>query len=536
MSIEAVRRVGDPERLMSVQEKGIIDARENAILFGPFRLLPTQRLLLESDKPVRLGSRALDLLIALVERPGELIGKNELMARVWSNVTVVETNLKVQVTALRRALRDGRDGNRYLLNTPGRGYSFVAPVTFRADRQRSAPATATRREHNLPRALTRLIGRSDDLDKLEKQLEHRRLLTIAGPGGIGKTSVALALAERSIDAYEHGAWLIDLAPVSDSGLVPNAVADALGLEVSSENPLPDLIVAIRDRQMLLVIDNCEHVIGSGGALVAEIMRHAPCVHILATSRVPLRVEDERLYWLPPLASPPPSGSLAAADALVFPAVQLFVERVVANSGEFELTDANAPGVADICRKMDGLPLAIGFAAARVAVFGVRGSLAGLDAHMRRLKGGPRGASPRHQSMSATFDWSYSLLDRVEQMVLRRLAIFTDDFTLNAASKVAADAAHSESEIITKVVDLVEKSLLTVDLSNTEPRFRLLETTRAFARIKLAESGERDTINRAHEILRGNPANDRLCRRADAMPFLAAVSNLYDPARAHRRAA
>jgi DNA-binding winged helix-turn-helix (wHTH) protein len=226
---------------------------ERAISFGPFHLIPAQRLLLEGDLPVRLGSRALDILIALVERPGEVLGKDELMARVWPNTVVEEGNLKFQVGALRRTLGGG---NRYLVNVPGRGYSFAAPVTRTEETRPAAPqATTTESTHNLPALLTRLVGRADAVSRIVAQVPRQRLLTIVGPGGIGKTSVALAAAEASINNYEHGVRPIDLAPIGDPRLVPSALAAALGLDIYSDDPLPGLIaatgqaIAARPRQL-----------------------------------------------------------------------------------------------------------------------------------------------------------------------------------------------------------------------------------------------------------------------------------------------
>jgi DNA-binding winged helix-turn-helix (wHTH) protein len=277
--------------------------------------------LLDGDKPVRLGSRALEILIALVERPGELVGKDELMARVWPSTIVVEGNLTVHVAALRRALGDGHGGNRYLVNIPGRGYRFVASVTL-ADQPRPMTAliSPVRREHNLPALLTRLIGRAEVVSRLAKQFSQRRFLSIVGPGGIGKTSVALAVAEALIEAHEHGVWLVDLASIAEPHLVPTALATALGLEIRSENPLPGLIADLRDKRMLLLLDNCEHVIEAAAALAVGILKGAPDVRVLATSREPLRAEGERVHRLSPLESPPPSARLTAAEALGFPAV------------------------------------------------------------------------------------------------------------------------------------------------------------------------------------------------------------------------
>ena len=259
--------------------------------FGPFHLLLTQRLLLEGEKPLRLGSRALDILIALVERPGELVSKEELMAQVWPNTFVEPANLTVHVAALRRALKDGHGGNRYLVNIPRRGYCFVAPVKVSEEPKSSAPfTTATERTNNLPASVTRLIARSDTVSGLSARLSGHRLLTIVGPGGIGKTSVALAVAEGLLASYEHGVWFIDLTPLGDPLLVPRALASSLGLDIRSESLVSGLIAALGDKQMLLVLDNCEHVIEAAAALAAELLRSAPGVRILATSREPLWME------------------------------------------------------------------------------------------------------------------------------------------------------------------------------------------------------------------------------------------------------
>src|SRR5271165_124114 len=257
------------------EEIGGVAARKSAhkatFSFGPFRLLADQRLLLEGEKPVRLGGRALDILIALVERAGEQISKRDLMARVWPDTVVVEANLAVHVAALRRALGDGQSGSRYIVNVPLRGYSFVAPLTLTDILGSPTPLIeATAPPHNLPARVTRLIGREEDVSRLVKQLSLHRLLTIVGAAGIGKTAVALAVADELIANYEHGVWLIDLAPVADPRLVPTALASALSLEIRSDDPLPGLIAAMSDKRMLFVLDNCEHVIEAAAALVSEM--------------------------------------------------------------------------------------------------------------------------------------------------------------------------------------------------------------------------------------------------------------------------
>ena len=297
---------------------------EPIFAFGPFRFFPARQLLLEGETPIRLGSPALEILAALAERPGQLVSRDELTARVWPDTVVEESNLKVNVAALRRALGEGRLGRRYIATVSGRGYRFVAPVGFSAPG--SAPAlrsAGAERSHNLPVALTRTIGRADTIDALLKQLPRRRLVTIVGPGGIGKTTVALAVAEALIGAYEHGVGFVDLAP-QDPYLVASAIASALGLTINSGDALPALIAYLRDRQALVVLDSCEHIIEAAALLAEQIISSAPAVHILATSREPLRVKGERVHRLSPLASPPVSSRLTALEGLTFPAIRLFV--------------------------------------------------------------------------------------------------------------------------------------------------------------------------------------------------------------------
>ena len=469
---------------------------EHTFAFGPFRLLAAQRLLLEGDTPVRLGSRAFDILAALVERSGEVVAKQELIARAWPQTFVEETNLKMQVSALRRALGDGQGGHRYVATVPGRGYNFVAPV-HRDEPARAALRPAVALAHNLPLAATRMIGREEAVAALVSRLSRQRLVTVVGPGGIGKTTVALAVAERMIADYEHGVWLADLAPLSDPRLVPSAVATVLGLEVRTENPLPGLVAGLRDKRMLLLLDNCEHVIEAAASLAAAVLTGVPRVNILATSREPLGVAGERSHRLGPLGSPPTSSGLTAAEAAVSPAVQLFVERVTAIVEDFALTDANAPLIVEICQKLDGLPLAIEFAAPRVEVLGVEGLAAGLDHSLPLLTARRRTTLPRHRTMRAVVEWSYGLLSEAEQRFFRALGIFAGGFTVEAAAVVAIDTADTPCEVIDLLADLVAKSLVVADVSGAKPRFRLLDTTRAYAIEQLDTSGERERLARRH---------------------------------------
>jgi len=470
---------------------------ERAISFGPFRLLPTQRLLVEDGKPVRLGSRALEILIALVARAGDLVGKDELMARVWPDTVVEEANLKVHVGALRRALGDGAGGKRYVVTVPGRGYSFVAPVTFEPVAVAPEPARPIRPAHNLPTLLTRLTGRRDVVGKILRLLSRHRLVTIVGPGGIGKTAVALAVAEELTTVYDDGVWLVDLVQAGNGHLVPSALATVLGVEIRSDDPLTSLISVLRDKRMLIVLDSCEHVIEDAAHLASSLLRHTPKIQILATSREPLRIEGEQAHRLAPLAIPPASPSLTAAEAQDFPSVQLFIERATAIADGPAFDDADIALIADICRRLDGIPLAIELAAPHASVLGLQDLSARLDDGLRILDRGRRMGLGRHRTMRATLDWSYGLIDPAERELFQRLAIFAGGFTLQAVEAVVGSLTRTEADIAEQVFDLVTKSLVVAEVQGAEPRYRLLETTRRYALERLAETEDCQAITRRH---------------------------------------
>lgn len=468
---------------------------EHAVSFGPFRLLPAQQLLLEGETPVRLGSRALEILMALVERAGELVGKAELVARVWPDTFVDENTLRVHIAGLRRALGDGQPGRRYLANVPGRGYRFVAPVEVLA--REPSPVyqrPASGRIHNLPVSQSRLVGRAEVIGALAEQLPKRRFVTIVGGGGIGKTTVALALAEALLSDYEHGVRFVDLAPIDDPRFVSNALGTTLGLAVNSESAVRQLTDFLCDKRMLVVLDSCEHVVEAAAILVEQLLADAPGVHILATSREPLRAEGERVHRLSPLESPAAASGLTAAEALISPAVRLFVERAAAILDGFELKDEDAPIVSDICRKLGGVALAIELAAARVDAFGVRQLSVLLDDRFRILRQGRRTAQPRHQSLTAALDWSYEFLPEGERVVLRNLCVFAGSFLLDSAVAVAGD---TDIDVVESLANLVSKSLIAADLAYATVQYRLLDTMRAYARQKLIETGRFDEYARRH---------------------------------------
>ncbi|MFZ5784242.1 MAG: ATP-binding protein [Pseudomonadota bacterium] len=476
---------------------GLQTARE--ITFGPFRLQPERQLLLEGEREVRIGSRALEILLALVERPGELLTKDELMARVWPKLVVDEGNLRTQIALLRRALNDGRAGARYVIAVPGRGYRFVAPVMhgrLPAALPLVAPVVAEPGQR-LPKPISRVIGRDDVVAEIATRLRRRRLLTILGPGGIGKTTVALTLADRTMETYADGVFFIDLAPVSSSVALSSIVAAALGLAVTSDDPVGEVVAFLRARRALLVFDSCEHVLDAASRLAEAILRDTTELRVLTTSREPLRAEGESVYHLEPLGTPPESADLTARQALAFPAVELFVERATSVAESFEVSDEAMAVVSGICRKLDGMALAIELAAGRVHTFGLRGLAAQLDDRFRLVMQGRRTALPRHRTLAAALDWSYEYLDRTEQAVLRRLAVFVGGFTFEAAQAVATDRPDETSDVVRAIADLVAKSLVSVNAKGQTPLYRLLDTTRAYAIDKLLASGEFAGAARRH---------------------------------------
>jgi predicted ATPase/DNA-binding winged helix-turn-helix (wHTH) protein len=471
---------------------------EEVLVFGSFRLISAKRTLFEDGKALRLGSRAFDILVALVERAGQTISKDELIARTWPGTVVEEAALRVHVAALRKALGDARAGKRYIANHAGRGYAFVAPVT--RENALSAPAapTGTAEAGNLPALLTRVVGRDDVISRLAQQLVRCRFLTIVGAGGIGKTTVAVAVADVLRASYSDGAWYVELASLSDLNLVPSALCALLGITLSGVNPLSELTAWLRDKHILIILDSCEHVISAAAALAEAILQAAPQAGILATSREPLRAEGEWLHRLAPLELPPQERtSPTATEALGYSAVELFNERASATTDRFVLDDADVPAVLEICRRLDGVPLALELAAARVDTFGVGGLAARLDDRFGVLTSGRRTALPRQQTLRATIDWSYQLLPEAERGILRRLAVFRGAFTIAAAVAIVIDERITAADAIEGIANLAEKSLITTDITGNITYHRLLDTTRLYALLKLAESGEIDSAQRRH---------------------------------------
>lgn len=463
--------------------------------FGEFQLLPERRLLLRDGCPVRLGSRAFDLLMTLAARPGDVIAKDELIASAWPGTFVDEANLRVHVGALRKVLGDDQAGSRYITNVPGRGYCFVAAVSA-ADKPKSPPSSPRPSSGpisgNLPVTMTRIIGRGEVVDAVALLTSHQRLVSIVGPGGMGKTTVAVAVAARL--QRPDGVMFVDLAPVADPAAVSGALATLLGLADLQDNLAGALVGRLRDRDMLLILDNCEHVIETVAGLVEMLLCRLPTLSILTTSREPLRAAGEWVQRLQPLEVPP-AEVVSASTAMEYAAVQLFVERASSCLGGYAFNDADAGDVAEICRRLDGIALAIELAAGHLDRVGVRGLAASLDDCFRVLTRGRRTALPRHQTLRATLDWSYRTLPPDEQKLLRYLSVFNGAFTATLAAAIVPPDLGGE--IDDALADLAAKSLLTVDRGQVETRYRFLDTTRAYARTKLEEAGESDAARQRH---------------------------------------
>ena len=459
--------------------------------FGPFRLHATERLLEKNGAPLKIGSRALDILIMLLEHAPEVVSKLDLMRHVWGPLVVDEVSLRFHVAALRKRLADGDSSVRYITNIPGRGYCFAGAVSW----AEATPGRTRTTASQLPREPLLMVGRDKAVRKLTGLLKMHRFVSIIGAGGIGKTTVALTVAHRMLAEFAGAVHFLDLGAVEDPRLLAGLLASQLGLTAVSDQPLPVILTFLREQRVLLVFDSCEHLIEAIAALAENIFRDAPQVHILITSREALRTEGEQVHHLPPLECPPYTESLTATQALGFPAVQLFVKQVLHSRHAFELTDADAPIVAEICRRLDGIALALELAASRVRAHGVRGTAALLNKQFRLRWRGRRTALPRHQTLSATLDWSYNLLSPTEQLVLRRLAVFVGGFSLEAALVVAAESL-GPAELTETLATLVEKSLVTSDRTAVT-RYRLLDTTRTYAWQKLTESAEDRKVLRRH---------------------------------------
>lgn len=471
-----------------------------SLTFGPFKIEFPRRVLSRNGEEIRLGSRAMEILVALAEASGELVSNQTLVARVWPNTVVDEGSLRVHMSAVRKALDDGQDGAKLILNEMGRGYRLTATVEKQASIQMAEVSAGGRRDQgSLPTPVAQILGRATVVDGLTASLPDRRLMTITGAGGIGKTTVALAIAQKYSSATGAAACFVDFAPVVGAARAASTVAMAIGVAVATDDPVPDIIAAIGDSAWLLVLDNCEHLVDSIATLAERLLRGTSELRLLVTSREPLRAEGEWVHRLAPLAVPESSFQNGLSDALSYPSVALFVERATAANDTFQLVDENVGDVCEVCRQLDGIPLAIEMAAARVVSMDAHTLSVRLADRFALLTRGRRTALPRQQTLRAMLDWSYALLEPRTQEILNRLSVFRSSFDIDAAIAVASCDDIEEFEIFEGATDLVAKSLLVSETERAGVNYRLLETTRHYAVAKLAESGRKNEFYRQHAL-------------------------------------
>ena len=442
---------------------------------------------------VPLGGRAFDIVAELVKAEGELVSKDNLTERVWRGVFVEESALRVHVAAIRKAFGPDRD----MLGTAvGRGYRLQGSWRIRHVEAPAPPiAPVHSRSTNIPAAALELIGRNAAVAHLKDLISAYRVVSLVGPGGIGKTALALEVARSPPLDLQGDQLLVELAPLSAADLVPSAVASVLGIKLEGEDVSAETVArAIGSRKLLLVLDNCEHVVDVAAKLTETIVNRCVGTTIIVTSREALRIDGEHVYRVPSLSVPPRSRS-ARAEALQHTAVELFIARARALGSRFEQDDENVEAVAAICRRLDGIPLAIEFAAARAVMLGPPKIAALLDDRFRFLTTGRRTALPRQQTLRATLDWSYDLLPEAEAHLLRRLAIFSGDFLLDGAIAVAEDSMRPD--VTEHMANLMAKSLVAADIGGDQNYYRLLDTTRAYALEKLHESAKYHEAARRH---------------------------------------
>ncbi|RKT21606.1 winged helix family transcriptional regulator [Paraburkholderia sp. RAU2J] len=470
------------------------------IRIGPLEVDLGRREVLIDGRPVRLGSRAFDMLATLIAANGELVSKSELLKQVWPNAIVEENNLQVHMSALRKVLGESR---RLIRTESGRGYRLV---------QNGASNTASREAghevgaghvtevravpHNLPAGYSQLIGRDKAIDDVAQALASARHVTLVGAGGIGKTRLAVETARGLLARFPDGVYLVSLASTLDAGSVLAAFAASIGVNpVCGPLTLARIGNELSGQRVLFVLDNCEHVLGPAAELAEALVGAGPSVRVLATSREPLRVVNEHLYWVASLEVPTQDDP--SQHVLQCSAVELFLSRARAIDARFSCDERSTQLTGMVCRRLDGIPLAIELAAARAAILGIETLAGHLDDRFNMLTGGNRTALPRHQTLKATLDWSHGLLDDVERATLRRLGIFVNSFTMEAAIAVAGDDALRELDVIAAVSGLVEKSLVVTRSEGGRASYRLLETMRVYAMQKLEDNGERRFVTLRH---------------------------------------
>jgi predicted ATPase/DNA-binding winged helix-turn-helix (wHTH) protein len=485
------------------------DAARTIFRFADFELDTVAYELRRKGRRLRLPRQPMDLLLLLVERPGELVSREEIATRLWAPGVCVDLDAGIHTAVLRirQVLGESRESPRFLETVSGKGYRFIAPVKRLSFDQRQpsyeVPASADSlqnvRRHNLPAELTSFVGRRKELTGLRRLLTGSRLLSLTGDGGVGKTRLAVRLVSELVREASEGVWLIDLAPLTTPALIAQTIATVIGVRESAHRSVRQALVEyLRHREVLLILDTCEHLIDACAELVEVLLREAPRLRIVATSREALGVAGEAVFRVPSLSVPSTSAPLSADALRASEATQLFVERATAIDPDFTPSAANAGSIARICHRLDGIPLAIELAAARVVMLSPEQIEERLQDRFRLLTGGTRTAVARQRTLEATVDWSYQLLSDVERTLFGRLSVFPASWTLDAAESVCVGDGIDVSDVLDLLSRLVSKSLVTIETDVVpERRYRFLETVRQYARERLVQSGTADRLRDRH---------------------------------------
>jgi non-specific serine/threonine protein kinase len=467
-------------------------SNQNAVRygFGRFELQPDERRLLASGTPVVIKPRAFDVLVALVERHGRLVTKEHLLAQVWPGVIVEENAVHTQISTLRKVL--GADA---IATVSGAGYRFALEVV--ENRAESGSESTTPARHNLVRQLTSFIGREQQLAELKELLNRTRLLTLTGAGGCGKSRLAMELGVQVSDAYADGVWLVELAALADPELVPQTVAGVLGLKERAGKSFTDMLLGhLASRHLLLVLDNAEHLLAACAELVRSLVQRCARLTVLVTSREHLGVLGELTYRVPSLSVPDSDQKLVADPLVAHESVRLFIDRARLQQPYFTVTAQSASAIASICAHLDGIPLAIELAAARVRALSAEEVSQRLDERFRLLTDS-RTALPRHRTLRALIDWSYDLLSDGERALFHRVGVFAGGWTLASAEQVCAGDGIEAPDVLERLTSLVDKSLVMADEQAGTTRYRMLETVRQYTLDRLRERGEEARWRRAH---------------------------------------